>query len=183
MKYSRLYPAFLAAALALSMVVTGCIVSGQFIVLIAGTNTIHSTGDDLDYVEVDLTDNDTWEEHKDEIQGIIDIKFECQFENNLSDSADGELWISTELYTTVAQVRDNATRVLSGLELEGDEVRDVSFSASSAYIENLDTVLDLLESGHFFVYGIASDVPFDVTVRGVGTEEFARFMITFSAGT
>jgi len=183
MKNTRLYPAFLAAALALSLVMSGCILSGQFIVLIAGTSTIHSTDTVLDYVEVDLTDNETWNDHQDEIQGIVDIKFECQFENNLSSPADGELWISTELYTTVTQVRDNATLVLSGLALEGDEVRDVSFSESSDYIENLDTVLDLLESGHFYVYGIASGVPFDVTVRGVGSEEYARFMITFSAGS
>ena len=182
MKQTKLYPAYLAAAWALSLLVTGCIVSGQFIVLISGTNTIRSTDLLLEYVEVDLTDHDTWKDHQDKIQAIIDIKFECQFENNLPDSADGELWISTELYTTVTQVRDNATRVLHGLGLEGDEVRDVSFSESSTYIENLQTVLDLLETGHFYVYGIAADVPFDVTVRGVGTEEYARFMITFSAG-
>ncbi len=184
MKNTKLYPAFLACALALSLVVTGCIVSGQFVVVIAGTSTISSGDDTLDYLEVDLNDNETWQEHQEDIQAIVDIKFECEFVNNLDTAtADGELWISTELYTEVDQVRDNATRVFSVLNLAASEVRPVPFSESSDYIENLDTVLDLLESGRFYVYGIAAETPFDITVRGVGDEEFARFLITFSAGS
>lgn len=182
MKRTILYSATVAAALILGVIVTGCILSGQFVMVIAGTSTIQSTDNNLDYLAVDLTTNDTWEEHKDDIQGIVDVKFECRFENNLASPADGELWISTELYGTVQQVRDNATRVFSGLNLGGNEDRDVSFSESADYIENLDVALDLLESGQFYVYGIAADVPFNVTVRGVGSEDYARFMITFTAG-
>lgn len=183
MKKTILYSATLAAALILGVIVSGCILSGQFVVVIAGTSTIQSTDETLDYVHVDLTTNETWEEHQDDIQGIVDVKFECRFENNLASPADGELWISTELYSDVQQVRDSATRVFSGLNLEANEDRDVSFSESADYIENLDIVLDLLESGKFYVYGIAAEVPFDVTVRGVGSEDYARFMITFSAGS
>ena len=184
MKKTTLYSTLLAATLALALIVSGCIVSGQFIILIAGTDTITSTDDTLDYLAVDLTEDETWQDHQDKIQAIVDIKFECEFENNNDGAAaDGELWISTELYSTVDQVRDNATIVFSGMNLAAGEVREVSFSESADYIENLDTVLDLLEGGQFYVYGIASNTEFDVTVRGAGSEDYARFMITFSAGS
>lgn len=186
MKNTKLYPAFLACALALSLVVTGCIVSGQFIVLLAGTDTIESSDPDLDPLFVDVTQEDIWVDHADEIQAIVDIKFECEFvNNNNSDSAHGELWISAEGYTDIDDVRENATRVFSGLALGPGESKEVKFSESGDYIENLDTVLDLLEEGQFYVYGIvpAEDEPYSLTVRGIGSEPYCRFMITFSAGS
>lgn len=182
MTKTSLHKGYLAAALTLLLLAAGCIVSGQFVVVIAGTSTITSDDETLDYLAVDLTDNETWQDHKDDIQAIVDVKFECEFVNNRNSAADGELYISTELYTTVEQVRTNATKVFGGLALEPSEVRSVSFSESADYIENLETVLDLLEGGQFYFYGIAAEAPFDITVRGVGDEDYARFLITFSAG-
>ncbi len=183
MTKTRLHKGYLAAALTLLLLAAGCIVSGQFVVVIAGTSTITSDDETLDHLAVDLTDNETWQDHKDDIQAIVDVKFECEFvNNNLNSAAEGELYISTELYTTVEQVRTNATKVFGGLALEPSEVRSVSFSESADYIENLETVLDLLEGGQFYFYGIAAEAPFNITVRGVGNKQFPRFLITFSAG-
>ncbi|HWO56565.1 MAG TPA: hypothetical protein VNN55_03255 [bacterium] len=182
MTKTRLHKGYLAAALTLLLLAAGCIVSGQFVVVISGTRTITSSDETLDYLAVDLTDNETWQDHKDDIQAIIDVKFECEFVNNLNSAADGELYISTELYTTAEQVRTNATKVFGGLALEPLEVRSVSFSESADYVENLETVLDLLEGGQFYFYGIAAEAPFDITVRGAGDEDYVRFLITFSAG-
>lgn len=186
MTIKKFHAAPLIATLGLAFIVAGCILSGQFIVLLAGTDTIESSDPDLDPLFVDVTGEDIWVKHEDKIQGIVDIKFEAEFVNNSeSDSAHGELWLSSEGYTTIEDVRDNATRVFSGLALGPGESKEVSFSESGAYIENLDTVLDLLETGQFYVYGIvpAEDEPYSLTVRGVGDEDFCRFMITFSAGT
>lgn len=186
MKNMKLYAALLAMTFALSLVVTGCIVSGQFIVLLAGTDTIESSDPDLDPLFVDVTEEDIWQDHSDEIQAIVDIKFECEFvNNNDSDSAHGELWISDVGYSTVEDVRENATRVFSGLALGPGGSKEVKFSESADYIENLDTVLDLLEEGQFYVYGIVppEDEPYSLTVRGIGSEPYCRFMITFSAGS
>lgn len=186
MKKTTLYSTLLASTLALALIVSGCIVSGQFIVLLAGTDTINSSDPDLDPLYVDVTEEDIWQDHADEIQAIVDIKFECEFVNNSDvDSAHGELWISAEGYDDIDDVRENATRVFSGLALGPSESKEVSFSESADYIENLDTVLDLLEEGKFYVYGIvpAEDEPYSLTVRGVGSEPYCRFMITFSAGS
>lgn len=176
----------LAAILALTTV-AGCLISGQFILVYSGTATIHSDDDDLDPRYVDITGEDVWQDHKDNIHGIEDIKFECEFVNNTDHLLHGEVWISKDGWTTVEQVRTpgNATRVFSGLEVPAGSTVPVSFSESSSYIENLDTVLDLLEDGQFWIYGIVpeEDEPFDLTIQGKDGDEFLRLMITFSAGT
>jgi hypothetical protein len=186
MKHKHLKVWMAALTVAVGLVAAGCILSGEFIFVVEGDGTITSTDTVLDNLHVDLTSNSTWNDHKDDIKSIVDIKFECKFTNNRSDSASGELYISKNLYTTVSDVKDNATLVFSGLGLAGNESRTVSFSESSTYISNLDTVLSLLESGEFYVYGIASDTPFSVTVSGVGTpgsdQEHLRLMVTISAG-
>ena len=47
----------------------------------------------------DITQEEIWQDHKDEIQGIVDIKFECEFVNDTNHTIHGELWISKDGYT------------------------------------------------------------------------------------
>lgn len=182
----KLHAALLAATVALMVIVTGCILSGQFILVYPGMATINSSDAKLDPRLVNITEEEVWQDHKDKIQGIVDIKFECEFVNKSdADSAHGELYISSEGYTEISDVRTNATRVFSGLALGPGETKPVSFSESSAYIENLETVLDLLEDGEFWIYGIvpATDEPYELTIQGKDGGAFLRLMITFSAGS
>lgn len=167
-----------------ALLIAGCIVSGQFVITFDLNQTIHSTDTVMDYVFVDLTDNGTWKDHEDDIQGIIDVKFEARFTNNLSTQNTGEVYISAgdSLYSSVAEVQAKATRILSGIVLPGNQSVPISFSESAQYIENLSEVLDLLESGKFYIYGIAGTVPFDVTIEGVSGQSYGRLLITFSAG-
>lgn len=173
-----------AVAVSAALLAAGCIVSGQFVITFLLNQTIHSTDTVLDNVFVDLTTNGTWNDHQDDIQGIIDVKFEAKFTNNLSTPNTGEIYISDgdHLYNSVADVKANATRILSGIVLPGNQSVSVSFSESAEFIENLSTVLDLLESGKFYIYGIAGTVPFDLTIEGVSGQSYGRLLITFSAG-
>lgn len=173
-----------ALAVGAALLTAGCILSGQFVITFDLNQTIHSTDTQMDYVFVDLTTNGTWKDHEDDIQGIVDVKFEVQFTNNLSAQNTGEVYISdsTHFYSTVADVKTNAKRILFGIVLPGDQSVPISFSESAQYIENLSTVLDLLESGKFYIYGIAGTLPFDITIGGVEGQSYGRLLITFSAG-
>ena len=106
--------------------------------------------------------------------------------NNISTEASGEVWVSLEEYADVDQVETNATRILSGITVPGNGETDISFAESSAKIENLETFLDLIEGGEFWVYGIAADVPFDITITGIDDSdpdtEHARLLVTITAG-
>lgn len=182
MKHIHLRAWMAALTVAVGLAAAGCILSGEFIIVVEGDGTITSTNASLEQLHIDLTDNETWQDHKDDIKSIIDVKFECKFTNNLSDSASGELYVSKNLYATVSDVKNNATLVFSGLGLAGNESREVTFSESSTYISNLDTVLGLLEDGEFYLYGIANEDDFSVTVSGAGEQDHLRLMVTFSAG-
>lgn len=173
-----------AVAVGAALLAAGCIISGQFVITFALNKTIHSTDTVMDYVFVDLTDNSTWKDHEDDIQGIVDVKFEVRFKNNLGTQTTGEVYISAgdTKHTTVGDVQANATRILSGIVLAGGESQSISFSESAQFIENLSTVLDLLETGKFYIYGIADSVPFDITIDGVSGQSFGRLLVTFSAG-
>lgn len=188
MKNKKLHSAFLAVALALGLVATGCLLSGQFIILYDMDANVHSSDNVLGSAHIDLTTEDIWKDHSDKIQGITDVKFEAKFVNNTSTEASGEVWVSLDEYSTVAQVETpgNATRILSGITVPGSGETDISFAQSSEKIENLETLLDLVEEGEFWVYGIAADVPFDITITGIDSsdpdKEHARFLVTITAG-
>ena len=177
-----------ALAVGAALLAAGCIISGQFVITFALNKTINSTDTQMDYVFVDLDSNSTWKDHQDDIQGIVDVKFEAQFTNNRGEQTTGEVYISAgdEKYATVEDVKANATRILSGIILPGNQPVpapvSITFSESAQYIENLSTVLDLLESGKFYIYGIAGTLPFDITIGGVEGQDYGRLLITFSAG-
>ncbi|MEW5702403.1 MAG: hypothetical protein AB1792_09260 [Candidatus Zixiibacteriota bacterium] len=161
----------------LAVIVTGCIVSGQFIIVLNIDNAIVSTHQALNSAYIDLTDNDTWKDHEEDIQNIVDVKFEATILNNLEDSAYGEVFFAAREYTTPQEVRDSAFRVLSGILIPGNDSVQITFTESADYMPELSPgVLDLLETGTFYVYGIA-ETPFSITIR-----PGARLMVTFSAG-
>ena len=160
-----------------ALLAAGCIVSGQFTIVINVDDEIAYVDEVLNSEEIDLTDDDTWEEHKDEIQNIIDVKFELTIQNSTSSSVTGEVYVSATEYTTAQGVQDNATLVISDVVIGPNATRTISFTESAKYIRNLKTLLDLVKEGHFFVYGLAADPPFVITIQSG-----ARLLVTFSAG-
>lgn len=169
------HPMTLAGVLALFA--AGCILSGQFTIVVNVHDEIAYVDEVLNYDEIDLTTNDTWDEHEDDIQNIIDVKFELTVENNTSSQISGQVYVSENEYTTAADVQDNATLVLDRIVLSPNEIRSISFTESAEYITDLPTLLDRVEDGHFYIYGLAADPPFVFTIQSG-----ARLLITFSAG-
>jgi hypothetical protein len=163
--------------IAVLLAIAGCIISGQFTILINIADQVYFVDGVLNAEEIDLTDDATWEKHKDDIQNVVDVKFEMSIQNETSSEVTGEVYVSTTEYTSVGDVQDNATLVLSGIVVAANDTRDITFSESSQYITNLQTLLDLVKGGKFWVYGIAKDAPYTIRILG-GT----RLLVTFSAG-
>ena len=155
----------------------GCIFSGQFTIVVNVQDEIAYVDQVLNSAEIDLTANSTWDDHRDDIQNIVDVKFELTAENNTSSAVTGEVYVSENKYTTAEDVQDSATLVLSGIVVDPNHTRTISFTESSKFIRDMPTLLDLVEKGHFFVYGLAEDAPFVITIQ-----PGARLLITFSAG-
>jgi hypothetical protein len=166
-------PALLAAV---AIIIAGCIVSGQFVIVLNIDNEMVSTNQALSSTLVDLTDNETWKDHEKDIQNIVDVKFEATIVNNRPDSAWGSVYFADREFTDADSVRAGAVQVLGGIRIPGWDSVQISFSESAVYMPELEKALDFVESGKFYVYGIA-DTPFSITIR-----PGARLMITFSAG-
>jgi hypothetical protein len=166
----------LLSALVLGLLVAGCIVSGQFIVVI-DWGGFASTADHLTTRKVDVTTNPTWIDHKDDIQDIIDVKFKVEISNLESDSAKGEVYVSADSLGTVPLVRSNATRILHGISIGPAKTRLIGFDESVSYRENLDELLLLVKEGKFYLYGIAENSPFSIEIKTGG-----QLLVTFSAG-
>ena len=158
------------------LVLTACIVSGQFVVVI-DWGGFASTGDHLTTKTVDVTDNPTWKDHEGDIQDIIDVKFKVEISNLESDSAKGEVYVSADSLATVALVRSSATRILHGISIGPGETRKIGFDESASYRENLDALLSLVKVGKFYLYGIAENTPFSIEIK-----TGSQLLVTFSAG-
>jgi hypothetical protein len=117
--------------------------------------------DSVSYFQVDLTGEDVWSKHKDDIKNIDNVGFELWLENLADSRMTGELYIASfddTDYVSPAQVQAGATRIL----------RDISIDPGPAYIDwptsltlvtNLDTLKSYAEIGQFTVYSITPAYP------------------------
>ncbi len=172
MKFSTIFP--LAGLLFLA----GCLVSGTFVIDVDIDDTDVVTTSEFQYFLVDLTDNGDWEDHKDDIKYIDNVGFELWVENNGDAAVTGEFYIAREhdAGTDEAdEVRDVATRILSGIELApGDNYID--WPTSLGHVENLDSLKAITETGTFVIYGLTETLPFDITL------DSATVIVTVTAG-
>jgi len=144
--------------------IQGCILSGTYVIVYEIDDTIVSTQDSVNSAYVDLSDNDVWEDHKDNVKYVDEVGFTFKVENrNTTDSATGQLYITNEPdLDSIHQIRANATLVVDGILAGPGETRHVLWNESMKYIVNLDVLKDQVESGTFYLYGTCRDTPFDV---------------------
>lgn len=172
----RLFRHPLALAGVVALIAAGCIVSGQFVIVV-NWGGIVSTNTQLNPETVDLTNNQTWQDHKDDIQKIIDAKFEMTIKNNANTVATGELYVSDQDGLSLGDLETSATRILFGIEIPAGDSVMISFTESAQYQENLETLLDLAETGLFYLYGVAENTPFNIEIM-----QGSRILVTFAAG-
>ena len=115
------HPVTLAVVVALFA--AGCILSGQFTIVVNIQDEIAYVDQVLNSAEINLTTNSTWDDHKDDIQNIIDVKFELTVENNTASAVTGEVYVSENEYATAEDVQNNATLVLSGIVVDANDTR------------------------------------------------------------
>ncbi len=171
----------ITAALALIAILSlaGCFIVAVTVVVDYEINSADLFQEsDFLYFEVNLTQDDTWNDHKDDIKYIDNVGFIMWAENNGASNASAELYIArthSDAITTVADVRDSTTRVLSGLTLEPGE-NYIDWASSLGYIENIDTLRAIVESGQFVIYATTTTLPFEVHI------DSAIVVVTGTAG-
>ena len=175
MKYLKSKFGLLSLAL-LSLVLGGCLISGTFIVV----QVIEFGSAAAFYKDaVDLTGNEEWEDHKDDIDRIDVVGFELWMTNpGSSFTLDAYLDEPNDTaYTTSGQVTANTTHVFGSFTVPGgisSSQRVVSYSNSFQYLKNVEAIRTLVKSGAFDFYVLSPGNP-------GGSLDSVRVVITVSA--
>jgi hypothetical protein len=147
-----------------SLSIGGCLLSGTFVVNLQMDEMIFATSNFYQQ-NLDLTTNQTYNEHKDQIKDITDVGFALKIENNSNLTAGGELYITDDgNLTTPAEVKNNATVVLTGVSVEPNSTKSINWSESYQYVRNLDVIKEQVKSGSFWVYALVDHAPLNLRI-------------------
>ena len=145
-----------------ALLVTGCIVTGNILVVIELEDKTLTTNDSFDQWLVSKEEHSEWKDHADDIKHIVDIGFAVWLDNSASNvAATGEFYISKQGTLTANDLNannPNAFVVLRGLEVGAGEVRKITWQESYKFLSNFKALKQYGMDGKFWLY-----------VKGVGT--------------
>ncbi len=145
-----------------------CVTTGNIVILQDINDFTAQTETNLNAINVNLTENSDWQDHRADINSIDDIGFACRIDNNGSSVAAGQLYVSKEKQlTTVDAIKKNAVLVLDGISVDPGATREIKWGESHDFLKNFDATKDVIFSENFWVYFIAANTPFDVTARDI----------------
>lgn len=159
----KLYQKIALSAIILSLfALGGCLVSGTFVI----EETFSFTTQTGFYFEpVDLTDNEDWTNHVDELDNIELIGFELWITNN--ETAEWTYSAYADEYNPLCDDLScfngsgSKFKVFGDLTVPaatktGSSMKYISYKDSFAYLHNIDKLKALVMGGQFNLYGIST---------------------------
>ena len=125
----------LLATLALAAGLAGCLISGTKVFSFALPD-INVTGNQFERYTIDLTNDDTYKEHKDEIRLIDRVGFTCRVVNNNPGAASVSMYFSTE--SGLGNPATQATPLFCDFQVASGGTREITYDESLALIEKWD---------------------------------------------
>ena len=126
-----------------------------------------STGTNVKMLGVDLNSDSDFKDNKDKIKSVDEVGFVFRAQNNLGNVANGVIYISTVPITPLTYERITtsglATPVVQGLILQPGYT-DISYDDSLALEVNQAVLHEIVKGGTFYLYGIANQSNFDITI-------------------
>lgn len=117
---------------------------------------------------VDLTNNKDFKDHQDKIKSVDAAGFVFRVRNNGALPATGEIFFTTTplVSATEVNIRALGKRILSGLALPAGAYTDIEFENSLALQDaaNRDAFHAAIKGGKIYLYGLAQNPPFDLTI-------------------
>lgn len=170
----------LAAVLASVAILAGCLLSATFVLQVFFKDTDFDENGVRYHKLVDITNEQEWEDHKDNIHTIDLIGFQLWITNNVASSNSFNLFVddgdaATE--TTRAGVEANATKVINALALPASQHVYLTYSKSLKLLDNEEKLKELVKAGKFHFYAISKNPTIDFTLDSV------RVIVTITAGS
>ncbi len=166
MKKIYLIPA--AFLIIIAAVIAGCIMTGT--VVITASPVPNADGEtvtisDLNYsgaeIEVDLTNDATFKEYRDDIRNIENIGFFLKATNHEVTDTTFQLFLEPDTAKNFDSVWailvSPADLILTGLVIPGGESVTIDWNESMEYVTNLDKYKEVLEGGVFSLYPASLD--------------------------
>ncbi len=168
---------FAIALLPMVLAVSGCLISGTFVIVEDFSFTPPTSG--LYFYAVNVTDDSDWADNKDKIDFIDEVGAEFYLTNNESAEVTFNAYVddSGSGHTTVGAVQANATLVIDNLKVPANSTKHVTYAQSFQYITGLTRLKALAKSGKFDFYGTSSG-----NTGTTFTVDSAKVIITVSGG-
>ncbi len=161
---NRKYVICILAALTVTAVITGCIVTGTAVItvkLVPDPNPVTITENNFDQseMEVDLNDDEDFTEYKDKIKDIDNVGFYLSIANNLNSDVTFQLLIDPDTssnWSTIDEVIDARIEVIfTGLTIPANGSKVIDWDESVKYTSCVEKIKNILESGIFSIYPAA----------------------------
>ncbi len=174
----------LFASVAILLLVACSVISGTWILtyqLVENESLVWY--DDFYYGSVDMSEDETWEDHAEHIKDINMIGLEVWGINNTSTNQLYDVYLDGQGSTLSgsslrSEVEEFATIVLENFPLNAGGAQFISYGESLNYVKNVDKLKDLLKDGEmkFFAYSKGVSDTTNIHLDSV------NIVITFTAG-
>ncbi|UCE18026.1 MAG: hypothetical protein JSV84_14355 [Gemmatimonadota bacterium] len=170
---------FIGGSIFLCLVFAGCLlITKTFTIVVYIEASINSEEDNIGSEYFTLEGNDVWEDHRDEINSIESVEFAAKITNQEDTEATGQIYISDNgALNTLSAIQNNASLVLKGIVIPPNQTVVIEREESTQYLMNFEELKAQVESGDFYVYAIAENVPFHIVVA-----ESLAVIVSFTAG-
>ena len=149
-KIKNLFGLSLIAVMTLAL--AGClIISGTF-VIVYDFDLTAQTG--FYYYQVDITEEEDWEDNKDKIDFIDVVGFEFTIENENPQAVEFNVYID-EFGTGGGSVPGTASIIIESLTVPPGTTK-FTYAQSLAFLKNVDRLKALVKSGTFDYYGTST---------------------------
>jgi hypothetical protein len=162
---------WIVPALAIALAAPGCVlVSGQFLIDFELDDFTATTESAVTREDVDLTTEEDYNDHKEDLQSLSDVAVLGTVINTGSSAINVEVWMTaaSTAYTTANEVEANATKLCGPFQVPGNSSKTVGWDESAALFTNTGKALLIQEikgDGQFTVYAIAAEDTYSFEVE------------------
>ncbi len=169
-------PVIAFAVLGFAAVLSGCLISGTKVFTLGLEDIPVSASGTFTRTAVDLTENDTFNDHKDEIRLIDRFGFICDIVNPTAGTVNVSVYFSTDPNLTDNQVATQATPLFRNFAVSANSTRHISYDESLTLLENFGALQEVLATGQLTFYSTSTSGAFNLLIDN------PVLVITFTVG-
>jgi hypothetical protein len=162
---------WIVPALAIALAAPGCVlVSGQFLIDFELDDFTATTETAVTREDVDLTTEEDYNDHKEELEGLSDVAVLGTLVNTGNAPINVEVWMTAapSAYTTSTEVTANATKLWGPFQVAANSSKTVDWDTSASLFTKVGKELLIQEikgDGQFTVYAIAAEATYSFEVN------------------